>query len=471
METLRRIEPYLHVQGVPFHLIPHTPTQTLREASEAAEVDYHQVVRAVMLEDEQGMVMAVLPADHMLDFNALGDQLGRRFQPVPLTRLSGTFPDCEPGSIPPVPQPYGLSAIIDDDVSSLPEVYFEPGSHASLLDMNGNDFMQLHQQSRHLRFSRPVAALADRDTYEFAGTEMPAALKGLHPQVELQQRVHNLAVLPPLPDTARRLLQLRATSTATVADLSGIITADPVLTAQVIRYARSGFFGYRPRVETLQDAISHVLGFDLVLHLALGLSASRALRPPLDGPLGLRALWRHAAHCAGLAQALGTQLPTAARGTPGLLCLAGLLHDIGYAVLGHLFRPEFYLLNNAVAANPDIPVTLIEKRLLGVEHTQLGSWLLKAWEMPEEVVTAAQEHHDEYYSGVHARYANVVLLADHLLKRYQPSDAADIEPPAVVLTAVGLEAEQAMELTRKALLQCSAGLDELARTMAVELHS
>lgn len=461
-----RIEAYLSTRGIPFRLVTHEPTRTLIEAAQVARLDYRRMVRAVMLEDEQGMVMAVLPAGHMLDFANLCEQLGRNLHPVSQEHLSATFADCEAGSIPPLAEPYGLSAIVDEQVALMPQVCFEPGNHRTLLVMAGADFMGLHAKSLRRNIARPAATLAGRSEFEYVAAEPSADIKGLHPAGDLQDRIRNLPSLPPLPHSTQQLLLMRNNPKATIADLEAIVATDPILAAQVIRYARSAYYGYRGRVESLQDAITQVLGFDMVLHMALGLSASHALRMPMDGPLGMRAFWRHSVYTAGLAQALNTLLPPPTRGKPGLIYLAGLLHDIGFAVLGHLFQPEFYLLNKAVATNPRVPVTLIEKRVLGVEHTQLGSWLLQGWDMPDEVLISAQEHHNEYYSGPHATYANLVLLADHLLKGNQPSDASGTEAPPVILTALGLDARRVQEITSKVLEESRPGLDEMAGMMA-----
>jgi putative nucleotidyltransferase with HDIG domain len=465
METRNYVEAYLNAQGVRFRLIPHPPTRTLAEAAQAARVSYLHLVRAVMLDDDQGMVMAVLPASHMLDFDSLCQQLRCTLRPVSQERLGGTFPDCEPVSIPPLAHAYGLPAIIDDQVATLPEVCFEPGNHRSLLVMATADFMKLHDQSRRMVFSRPSADLAGRDEFDFVTTKTSPATQGLHPVTDLEERIRQMSTLPPLPDSTRQLLELRNNPRGTIPDLVAIVETDPLLAAQVIRYARSAFYGYRGKVESLRDAINQVLGFDVVLHMALGFSASRALRMPADGPLGMRAFMRHSVYTAGLAQALNSALPPASRGKPGLVYLAGLLHDIGFAVLGHLFQAEFYLLNKAVATNPRVPVTLLEKRMLGVEHTQIGSWLMQGWKMPDEVIVAAREHHNEYYRGSHATYANLVLLAEHLLKGQQPSDAAGDEVPPAILTALGLDAARVIEVTTRVLEESRPGLDEMAGIM------
>jgi len=469
MQVIQRIEAYLKVQKVPFQLLAHPPTDTLEEAAAAAGVEVRQLVRAVMLEDDTGMVMAVLPADYLLDFTVLNRLLGRNLQPAARGNITAVFPDCQPRSIPPLAEPYGLTAVVDEQVALMQTVCFEPGSHEHLVCMEGSLFDWLHQDARHGVFSHPTQALASPSIHTFTmptGADGADGLRKLHPVENMEQRMRALQSMPPLPEVTRRLLLLRNDTRATLAELTDIIMLDPGLAAQVVNYARSAYYGYRGSVETLQDATGHVLGLDTALHMALGLSAAQALRAPVDGPLGLHAFWHHAIHTATLAEALAPLLPSANRGRRGQAFLAGLLHDFGTLVLGHLFKAEFYLLNKVVAANPDIPLTLIEKRILGFTHTQLGSWALEYWTMPPEVIVTAREHHNEYYRGEHAVLARLVLLAEHLLKDSGFSDAASAEPPPAVYTALGLDKERVHDTTARVLEHGTYGLEEMAHTLA-----
>lgn len=466
MQPARTIESYLNGQGIPLQIVPHPPTLTLAEAARAAHIELNRLVRAVMLRNGQDLLMAVLPANYLLDFTTLGRILGHDVQPALHEQLAKAFPDCEPGSIPPLGEPYGLPAIIDEQLVQFDTLYFEPGSREYLVKVDISDFLKLHRQSRRAIFSRPTASLASHDSYQFVAVEGAQETHALYPLSDMQEKINRVQKLPPLPQSTRELLRLRNDSHATIAALAAIIATDPSLAAQVVRYARSAYYGYRGRVDTLHDAITRVLGFDMVLHMALGLTAAKALQMPADGPLGQFAFWRHSVYTASLAQALNTLLPPATRGKPGLAYLAGLLHDFGFMLLGHLFSPEFFLLNKAVAANPGTPVMLIEKRVLGVEHTQLGAWLMSSWGMPDEICIAALEHHNEYYRGPHASYANLVLLADHLLKGQFVSDASSAEPPPVILTALGLDADRVVQVLQRLLEDSQAGLDEMVRDAA-----
>lgn len=293
-----------------------------------------------------------------------------------------------------------------------------------------------------------------------------------HPDV--RRCIEQVYQLPSMPGMARSILELRLRPTASAADLAAIVELDPSLAAQVMRYANSPFFGYRGNIRSLRDAISRVLGFETVMGIALGLATAKALRNPLDGPLGLRAFWRHAIYSAALAQGIVQAMPSRARPSLGMAYLAGLLHNFGFLLLGHLFPPEFSLLNKLVMAHPEIPVTTLEKHLLGMGHAQrvlslgharIGAWLMESWGMPEEIVITLREHHNPQYDADHAVYPNLVLLVDHLLKACNLGDASNAELPPELLARLGLEEAQVVRVREKLLTRCK-GLEHLVHQLA-----
>ncbi|MBZ0073005.1 MAG: HDOD domain-containing protein [Thiohalobacteraceae bacterium] len=291
---------------------------------------------------------------------------------------------------------------------------------------------------------------------------------------EIRRRIEQVYQLPPMPDMARRILQLRSNPDASVADLAAIIELDPSLAAQVVRYAASPFYAYRGKINSIQDAITRVLGFDLVMNMALGLATGRSFHNPIDGPLGLHAFWRHSVYTAALVQTLAKRIPPQTRPQPGMVYLAGLLHNFGFLLLGHLFPPEFKLLNKLVAAHPESPVTALEKCVLGMGqaqnmlemgHAQIGAWLMYSWHMPDEIIVTLREHHNPDYSGEHAILAHLVMIADHVLKGLEIGDAPDADLPLRSLEIVGLSEDTIREFAEQLFENCSS-LDMMARQLA-----
>ncbi len=275
----------------------------------------------------------------------------------------------------------------------------------------------------------------------------------------VEQRIEQVYELPPMPDLARRILALRADSNAGVQQLARIVQLDPSLAAQVIRYASSSYYGYRGRITNISEAIARVLGYDMVLNLALGLAAGRSFRLPDDGPLGLKSFWEHAVCCAILVQKLGAVLPAARRPSAGLCYLCGLLHDFGILLLGHLFPPEFKLLNNMARANPDRSISELESRLLGMGqardfltmgHARVGAWLMQAWRMPEELHITLLEHHNPDYRGAFEVLVHLVQLADFIYLHTAQLPAAE-EIPSHNLGVLQVAPQLLIEVAREVL--------------------
>ncbi len=239
----------------------------------------------------------------------------------------------------------------------------------------------------------------------------------------IEQRIQKVYELPPMPELGRRILELQSDPAADARKLAAIVQLDPSLAAQVIRYASSSYYGYTGRVTSIQEAIARVLGYDLVLYLALGLAAGRSFRIPDQGPLGLTRFWEHAVCSAVLVQKLAALLPESIRPPAGLGYLCGLLHDFGVLLLGHLFPPEFQLLNKMAQLNPGSSVAELEGRLLGMGqardmlalgHARIGAWLMQAWKMPDALEITLLEHHHAEYRGDHDILVHLVQLADTL---------------------------------------------------------
>ncbi len=453
---------------VAYRVLHQPRTMSLAQAAAAAFVPHNQVARGVLLKDEFGVLLAVLPLNHLLDFTALQTQLHRNLEPVPVAECARLFSDCEPGSIPPLGEAYGIDVLIDDSLAEHAQIYFEPGDRSMLVGVGSDDFQLLLGCARRGRIAQPAAEL------KVPATAAPTALRDFTPPAEMQRRLHQLYELPAMPVLAQRILMLHNNPNATGNDLSKIVELDPSLAAQVMRYARSPLFAYRGKLDSIQDAITRVLGYEMVMNLALGVCAGKSLRTPPDGPLGLNAFWRNATYSAVLTQALAALLPRAARPKPGIAYLAGLLHNFGFLLLGHLFQPEVYLLNKLVAANPNTSITELESRVLGMGqardafsmgHAQMGAWLMQSWHMPEEIIVALREHHNAGYQGTHAVYAHLVLVADHLLKQHGFGDADPVPMPTELMAEMGLDPTAAQAALER-VLQCAEELDGMSQLLA-----
>jgi len=143
MAIASSVEAYLGRSGVRYELIGHARTGNSCYSAHAAHVPGSQFAKCVMLEDDRGYLMAILPATRKVDLGALRQRLGRPLGLATENELAGLFLDCEQGAIPPLGGAYGIDAILDQPLVESSDVYFEAGDHRELVHVSGSDFLTL----------------------------------------------------------------------------------------------------------------------------------------------------------------------------------------------------------------------------------------------------------------------------------------------------------------------------------------
>lgn len=400
---------YLNEVNMPYTLITAQALDTLIQRETGIEI------AAKVLQDNRGMVMAVLPAEYLLDYTLLVGALQREL--VPLSPQDANAPY-------PLPDYYQLEAIIDDSLKQFSAYYFKIEGTEQYLYLKSDAFFSAHEKYPIGKFTDSLEKIKNLcHATEEQEPDLFSALK-------MKGRLEETFELPAIPTMADAILKLRVDPKAEAKHLAAIVEKDPSLAAQVISWAQSPYYGFAGTVTSVEMAIVKVLGFDLVMNLALGIAVGKSMKVPQEGPLGLKNYWLSSIYTGALVEKLVYTMPANKRPIRGLAYLAGLLCNFGHLLLGVVFPPQFYTLNKLIAFNPHIHPSLIEKYLLGVDHEQIGSWLMKAWKMPQEVNAAVLKHHVEDFHSEFCVYSNLVYLANRLLKRHNLGDAesSDISP-------------------------------------------
>jgi Ala-tRNA(Pro) deacylase len=116
----------------------------------------------VLLEDEFGYVMAVVPAARRVDIERLGQQLHRKLELATSAEITDLFEDCEDGAMPALGTPYQIPTVYDESLAGLEDIYFEAGDHDEIVHMKGDAFLELLSESLHGRFSKSHGSGAER---------------------------------------------------------------------------------------------------------------------------------------------------------------------------------------------------------------------------------------------------------------------------------------------------------------------
>jgi putative nucleotidyltransferase with HDIG domain len=191
--------------------------------------------------------------------------------------------------------------------------------------------------------------------------------------------------LPTIPVVLARIMQLTDSEGANARELIEIVEHDQALTGKILRLANSAFFGQSRRVATIPRAVL-LLGFTTVRNLALGVKVWDALGKGIPRA-HLQELWTHSVAVAVATKALSTRLRS---GDPDQGFTAGLLHDVGRLVLAMRFTDDYWKAVGGAAEHDDIEA--VESATFGVDHTEVGGWMLDSWNLPPGIVEAVRWH-------------------------------------------------------------------------------
>jgi putative nucleotidyltransferase with HDIG domain len=298
----------------------------------------------------------------------------------------------------------------------------------------------------------PFAPFADALHLPIPAEPAPISLAE-HAQVEaLAQQVSAAAVgrerFVSFPAVALQIIELVHAPQADARGVAGFISRDPGLAADVLAVANSAAFRGVSEVGSVRDAVAR-LGLQEVGRVASAVSARALLVPArAGGAAPSTALFTRAVAVATAASAAALRLRDA---HSDRVWLAGLLHDVGFA----LGASALAGLGEAAAGAP-------AERALELSHVEIGAAALKAWGLPQYLADVCARHHDEQVpAGPELVDLHLVRLTSALARLAEPSTSARAAREVVQSArALGLDAHavRALAADLKAAEQRAATL-------------
>ncbi|MGH8382061.1 HDOD domain-containing protein [Pseudomonas sp.] len=450
---------------------PHAPS-VIRLLLEKLGIAYGEVldhphllterkVQAVLLDDSVGALMVLFPQNQLLDLSRLAELTGRTLAAVPLDRLKTMLDKHGLKLLPGIPALTSSPCLYEEPLLKPEKLLIHSGEAGLLLEIERNDFKKMLSKASAGSFGEPLSSIRpnlDRPTDD--REEITQAVQAFTAR-RIQQRLENTIEIPPLAETAQKIIKLRVDPNATIDDITGVVETDPALAAQVVSWAASPYYASPGKIRSVEDAIVRVLGFDLVINLALGLALGKTLSLPKDHPQHTTPYWQQSIYTAAVIEGLTRAMPRAERPETGLTYLAGLLHNFGYLLLAHVFPPHFSLICRHLEVNPHLCHSYVEQHLLGISREQIGAWLMRFWDMPEELASALRFQHDPQYEGDHAAFPNLVCLAVRLLRARGIGSGPVEAIPDELLERLSISREKAEDAVNR-VLEAEVLLRELA---------
>ncbi len=427
-----------------------------------------QRAEVCLLHDEQGIVQIFVTSNSIVDIEKVRQITHRDLDPMPIKDIKKLMRRLNIVTLPAFDDLIQSQTIIDQALYDTRRIFVYSGNTGHLLALKNADAMKRKDDTIIAEVATPLPledldyelALFDHDRNEInsAVTKFTA--------LRIRQRLEETLEVPPLPDTVQAIIRLRVDPDANIEKLSQIVERDPSLAAQVVSWASSSYYSAPGSIKSVQDAIVRVLGFDLVMNLALGLSLGKTLELPKQKE-GEVSYWSSAVYVAACVGALVSAIPREFRPSFGLSYLSGLLHNFGYLILSHSFKPHFETTNTMIELNRHIAHQHVEKHVLGITRDQIASNLMHSWNMPSEVTIGIRYQSDPQYLGENCDQSHLIYLANHLLQQYDLLPKSHYRFDATVLEHLNLNMED-VEPIMAQLKENQKELDIIASALSAD---
>lgn len=224
----------------------------------------------------------------------------------------------------------------------------------------------------------------------------------------IQDLVKEIKNLKPIPAVVHQILEVVDQPDSSMVEVAEIIQYDPAVTASVIRTSNSAYFGLKHPVESIKDAVT-LLGIDQVVQIVLMQSGVKLLSGKQEG-YGLHegAMWKYSVSSAIIAKQIAARLSLVNKNT---IFTSALLKDIGKIILDRFVLNSFEKIS-ALVINEGLSFREAEKKIIGVDHSELGGMIAKMWKFSPRMVKIIRHHHLSDLSMVKDKEVATVYLAD-----------------------------------------------------------
>jgi putative nucleotidyltransferase with HDIG domain len=231
--------------------------------------------------------------------------------------------------------------------------------------------------------------------------------------------------LPTLSAVIGKINEATASPTTSASEVAGIIQEDQALSTNVLKLVNSSFYGFPKQINSISRAIV-ILGFQKVRSLAMTTSTISAFKGKNIG-IDMNLFWGHCLGTAICAEATAKHFGL--RETDDAF-IAGLLHDVGKLVTAICFKEEamkIYTLIN----EKNMWIRDAEAEVMEIDHAKIGFWLMKKWNLPENILSVVRFHHKPTLSRQSAPLVHVVHVADALCRSLGVGSGGDNLVPEI----------------------------------------
>lgn len=205
---------------------------------------------------------------------------------------------------------------------------------------------------------------------------------------KLEEIIPEMSAIKSMPDLSMQLMKELNNVDVSMKRLCEILSQDIIMTAEILKIINSAFFGLPHRVNNVQHAIN-LLGVKIIKALATYTNIFASFTEENDIAIYDR-IRTHCLETARLAKRIAAEAGMSKEFSETCFT-AGLLHDIGK--LPVLRSSKYADEIKKYIKQEDCGFFEAELKIMGVNHTVIGAYILSMWGLPQEIVETVRYHH------------------------------------------------------------------------------
>ena len=203
--------------------------------------------------------------------------------------------------------------------------------------------------------------------------------------MEPQSVVANVKSVFSLPEAVLKINALINSGQASNSELEQAVLNDPALTAKILKFSNSAYFGFSRKVDTISHAIT-LIGRCELRNLTLASMVVSVFKGVSADTFNMKLFWHHNVSTGIIARLFANDIESRER-----MFIAGLLHAIGKLILLNQFPDKAITVLN-IDSQDEKALIQAENKVFGFTSAQLSAEFLNTWEVPESIwrIVAAQ---------------------------------------------------------------------------------
>jgi len=255
---------------------------------------------------------------------------------------------------------------------------------------------------------------------------------------EFRKKLMEIDEISTLPHVMVRIMEIITDESSSATDLGDEIAKDSSLTAKILKMVNSAYYGFYREIVKVSDAVV-VLGFNEIRRLSLAISVLDMFTGKDRTQYRLR-FWGHSFACAAMSDILTKEWSLPGTGA----FTAGLLHDIGKAVLDQYF-PSMFSRVQSHMQDESLSAHEAEHTLYGFDHGDIGFWVSERWNLPVNLSEAIRYHHSPESAEEAPQLCRLVYTANILVHEFMK-----VKTRGLSLTEASDDEDSVFPINRKA---------------------